>query len=77
MKPVILILTLLISGCAGGNPVTAPHPGTTDALANNAYDVIVAAKGYLDSEKSQHPECSTTSSDVCGRISQAVGAKDL
>ena len=74
----LLLLIPLLAACAGSkNPITAPHPGTTDVFANSTYDLIVSAKGYLDSEKSQHPECSTTSSDVCGRISQAVGAKDV
>jgi hypothetical protein len=46
-----------------------------------AYDTIVAAKGFLDSEYRGHPECKTnttaaTSSTVCLNLSRAVGAKD-
>lgn len=78
LNPAILILTLLISGCAAWKATTVTHPGTQDTLANNAYDVVAGAKGYLDSERKQHPECATVpASDVCTRISQAVGAKDL
>jgi len=84
MKKLTAVLCLLTAAlwsqafaCSASNPVTAPHPGTTDVLANSAYNTIVAAKGFLDSEKRQHPECPATQSNVCIRIAQAVGAKDL
>ena len=78
MKIAVMTLAIVMAGCGASNPITAPHPGTTDKLANNAYDVIVSAKGYLDSEKSQHPECATTpGSSVCMLISQAIGGKDV
>jgi len=76
-KLAVLLLAVTLSGCAAikSNP---PHPGTTDPLANNAYDVIVGAKGYLESEKSQHPECATTpNTSTCSLIRQAIGGKDL
>jgi hypothetical protein len=72
----VAVLALSLSGCPK-NTITAPHPGTTDSLANNAYDVVAAAKGYLISERSQHPECPAATTTVCVIIGQAVGAKDL
>lgn len=74
---VVLLPLLLLTGCAGSNPIVAPHPGTTDTLANSTYDIIAGAKGYLDSEKQQHPECPSAGTRVCIKITQAVGAKDL
>ena len=72
------VIAIILAGCAGSNPVIAPHPGTTDSLANGAYNVIVGAKGYLDSEKAQHSECVTTpQASVCLLISRAVGGKDF
>ena len=71
----VLLLALFIAGCPKHS--ISQHPGTTDSLANNVYDVISSAKGYLDKEKSLHPECATSTSNVCTYISQAVGAKDL
>jgi hypothetical protein len=72
----VMLLTQAYS-CSTANPVTAPHPGTTDVLANSAYNTIVAAKGFLDSEKAQHPECPNAATNVCRLIGQAVGSKDL
>lgn len=84
MKKTIAVLGLALAvllsqgfACSVSNPVTAPHPGTTDVLANSSYNTLVAAKGFLDAEKRQHPECPATQSNLCARIAQAVGAKDL
>ncbi len=72
------LLAATLCGCAAWKATTVTHPGTQDTFANNTYDLIAGAKGYLDSERTQHPECATVpGSDVCVRISQAVGAKDL
>ena len=71
----LLVLMLVLSGCPAVHPT---HPGTTDQLANSTYDLVAGAKGFLDKAKEQHPECATgTTSDMCARIGQAVGAKDL
>jgi len=73
----VIAVLIVLGGCAAAKK-NVTHPGTQDVLANNAYDVIATAKGYLDSERSQHPECATTPSvTVCARIQQAIGAKDL
>lgn len=73
---VCVVVILLLGACSGHKSLTQ-HPGTVDSLANNAYDVIAGAKGYLEKEKSLHPECASASSAVCTKISQAIGAKDV
>ena len=46
-------------------------------VERTAYQTVVAAKGFLDSEKQQHPECANgATSTVCVDIGKAVGAKD-
>ena len=62
--PGLLISVLLLAGCT--------------PLERSAYNTVVAAKGFLDSEKQAHPECATgATSTVCVDIQKAVGAKDL
>jgi len=59
----LLIPMLVVSACT--------------PLERSAYNTVVAAKAFLDKEKAQHPECTTTpSTTVCKDLSQAVGAKD-
>ncbi len=61
--PAMLVAVLLIAGCT--------------PLERNAYNVVVAAKSFLDSEKAAHPECATVpESTICSDIQKAVGAKD-
>ena len=72
--PAIIIAALVLSGCT--------------SLERTAYNTVVAAKGFLDSEKKQHPECgltvagapvainTTPDTVVCKDLAQAVGAKD-
>jgi len=63
-KALLLIPVLLLAGCT--------------PLERQAYNTVVAAKGFLDSEKAQHPECATVpASAVCQTITKAVAAKDL
>lgn len=58
----ILPLTLLINGCS--------------PIEKQAYNTVVGAKAFLDSMKSQHPECSTATSTLCVSLKRATGAKD-
>lgn len=62
--PALIVVTaFLFAGCT--------------PIERTAYQTVVAAKGFLDKEKMQHPECATGStSTVCVDISKAVGAKD-
>jgi hypothetical protein len=61
---VVLLAVLFIAGCT--------------PLERQAYNTVVAAKGFLDSEKQAHPECATgATSTVCVDIAKAVQAKDL
>lgn len=42
-----------------------------------AYEVVVAAKSFIDSEKAQHPECNSAStSNICVDLVKATNAKD-
>jgi hypothetical protein len=42
-----------------------------------AYQTVVASKAFIDKEKAQHPECSTTpAAIVCVDLAKATGAKD-
>ena len=62
--PGLLISVLFLAGCT--------------PLERSAYNTVVAAKGFLDSEKQAHPEYTTgATSTVCVDIQKAVGAKDL
>lgn len=59
----LLTLTLLLTSCT--------------PVEKLAYNTIVAAKGFLDTIKSQHPECATgATSTVCTDVKRAVAAKD-
>jgi hypothetical protein len=47
-------------------------------IQQQAYDTIVGAKAFIDSERTAHPECATgTTSTVCSDLAQATSAKDL
>jgi hypothetical protein len=62
----MLVAVLVIAGCT--------------SLERTAYQTVVAAKSFLDSEKASHPECvspeSNVTSAICTDITKAVGAKD-
>lgn len=65
---VALLLTLVTLGCT--------------PVEKLAYNTIVAAKAFLDTTKSQHPECTTgakgsLSTAVCVDLVKAVAAKDV
>jgi uncharacterized protein YfaQ (DUF2300 family) len=61
--PVLLVVAVMLSGCT--------------PLERSAYNTVVAAKAFLDSERKQHPDCATTPDTVvCKDLAQAVGAKD-
>jgi len=65
MKQLIpaLAIVLLLSGCT--------------PLEHQAYNTVVAAKAFLDKEKSIHTECATTpTTTVCDDLTKATGAKD-
>jgi hypothetical protein len=60
----LLVATVVLAGCT--------------PLERSAYNTIVAAKAFLDSEKAQHPECSTVpGSEVCTDLVKATASKDL
>lgn len=46
-------------------------------LEKQAYNVIVYSNAFLKSMKAQHPECTTSQTPLCQKLSQAVAAKDL
>jgi hypothetical protein len=57
-------LVLFLSGCP--------------KIEQDAYNVVIAAKGFTDSIKVQHPECATgAKSTVCADLAKAIAAKDL
>jgi hypothetical protein len=59
----MLVAVLVIAGCT--------------PVERTAYQTVVAAKSFLDSEKASHPECATVpESTICSDIQKAVGAKD-
>lgn len=60
---VFAVLALFLGGCTPPERV--------------AYNTIVASKGFLDSARKQHPECTATStSTVCVDLVKATKAKD-
>lgn len=60
---VFLLLPLLLAGCS--------------PVERQAYNIVVGAKGFLDAERKAHVECTTSGvSSFCGKLSQAVSAKD-
>src|SRR5580765_8584825 len=59
----VLAMVALLAGCT--------------PLERTAYNTVVAAKAFLDKEKSQHPECVTVpNSTICDDLTKATGAKD-
>jgi hypothetical protein len=63
ITPALIVAFLWLSGCT--------------PLERTAYQTIVAAKAFLDSERAQHQECATTpETTVCHDLAQAVAAKD-
>ena len=64
MKRIALLLSLavVISGCT--------------PLERQAYNTVVAAKAFIASMKSQHPECSSSASTLCTDLTKATAAKD-
>lgn len=59
---VLLVMGLVLAGCT--------------PLEKQAYNTVVAAKAFIDAEKKMHPECLSSSTGVCGLLSQATSAKD-
>lgn len=58
-----VVLALFVAGCS--------------PIERQAYNVVVGAKGFLDAERKAHPECTSVGvSALCGKLSQAVSAKD-
>ena len=61
---VVLALGLVIAGCT--------------PVERSAYNTVVAAKAFLDTERKVHTECVPgATSTVCVDIAKAVAAKDL
>jgi hypothetical protein len=58
----VLALSLVLAGCS--------------PVERQAYNTIVAAKGFLDSLKAQHTECATATSALCVDLKRATAAKD-
>ena len=68
----IVVTALVLAGCT--------------PLERTAYNTVVAAKAFLDKEKSQHPECASGGgvtaaaapmvSPICQDLNKATGAKD-
>lgn len=69
MKLAPLLLAVLLVGCT--------------PIERTAYNTVVAAKGFTDSVKMSHPECtnssgpSVVSTPVCVDLHRAIAAKDL
>lgn len=60
---IVLPLLLITIGCA--------------PLERSAYNTVVAAKAFLDVQRSNHKECATgSSSPLCSFIAHGVAAKD-
>ena len=64
-KAVLALPLLLLMGCT--------------PVERLAYNTIVSAKAFLDSEKKAHPECNTpiTNAVVCNDLKKATASKDL
>lgn len=61
----ILAVSVLLAGCT--------------PLERQAYNTVVGAKAFLDSEKRQHQECANGAGaalKTCQLLTQATGAKD-
>ena len=69
MKRIAILLTvgLFLAGCT--------------PVERTAYNTVVGAKAFLDTEKKAHPECgtwpSTSTAQWCVNINKAVASKDL
>lgn len=74
MRKLVFAFTCILGlvGCQAIKSINPQHPGTTDTLANTAYNTAVGAKGFLDNLKSLHPECAETSSNSVSTIIQAA-----
>jgi hypothetical protein len=60
----VLGLAVFLAGCS--------------PVERQAYNTVVAAKAFLDSEKKAHPECvAGAQATVCVDLARAVGAKDV
>ena len=69
----LFLCSLIVAGTA----ILSACPG--QPIQNTTYDVIVAAKAFLDNTKTQHPECGNgtqPSSTVCVDLAKATSAKD-
>ncbi len=64
LLPVALVLTLVAATCT--------------PVEKQSYRTVVAAKAFLDSVKSQHPECVSgdNTSTLCVDLHKATAAKD-
>ena len=79
-KPLLTLplLLLLTNGCGGyKEPPVGTHPNTGATIERIAYKTVVGAKAFLDSIKKDHPECISSSTDLCNLLRQATFAKDL
>lgn len=45
-------------------------------LERQAYETVVAANATIKTLRGQHPECASSSAGICGKLTQAVAAKD-
>lgn len=65
------ILTILVMGMLLITTACSP-------LERDAYNAIVGAKAFLDTIRSNHPECikGQLAPGICGDITRAVAAKD-
>jgi len=63
LVPVLVAIAIVLAGCT--------------PIERTAYQTVVAAKAFLDKEKSIHTECATTpTTTVCVDLVKATGAKD-
>lgn len=64
LASLVILSVVFLSGCP--------------KLEQDAYNVIIAAKGFTDSIKLQHPECASgAKTTVCVDLAKAIAAKDL
>lgn len=45
-------------------------------LEQQAYRTVVGANAFIKSVRTAHPECATSTSNVCATLTQATAAKD-
>ena len=61
---VLLVVGLVLAGCT--------------PIERTAYNTVVGAKAFLDTERKAHPECvAGNTTTLCVDIAKAVAAKDL